>query len=188
MKKTIKVMLSNRHIHLCKEDLETLYGQGYELTKLRDIGSQFASKETVTIEGSKGRIENVRILGPLRKKTQVELLRSDCFKLGVNAPVRESGNLEGAAILKLIGQKGEIESIACGIVAMRHIHIKKDLAAEYGLKEGQIVSVKTEGERGLIFNNVLTRISKGSLCSMHVDTEEGNAAGLKNSDLVEIIT
>ena len=188
MKKTVEVMLSNRHLHLSKEDAERLFGAGYEITvkkMLTDV--QFAANETVTLVGPKGKFENVRVLGPYRKETQVEVLKGDCFKLGINAPIRESGKLQGAAPLKIVGPNSEINLNETAIVALRHIHMPQDLADEYGLKDKQIVSVKTEGERELVFNNVLIRVIPYGDPVMHVDTEEGNAAGLKNKDLVEIL-
>ncbi|MGD9566766.1 MAG: phosphate propanoyltransferase [Sedimentibacter sp.] len=188
MKKTVEVMLSNRHVHLSKNDANKLFGEGYEITvknMLTDV--QFAANETVTISGSKGNFENVRILGPYRNETQVELLLADCFKLGIKAPIRESGKLNGAASLKIIGPSGEIDLNETAIVAWRHIHMPQSLADEFGLKDKQIVQVKTEGERGLIFGNVLIRVIPYGDPVMHIDTEEGNSAGLKNKDLVEIL-
>lgn len=188
MKKTIEVMMSNRHLHLSKEDTYNLFGGCYEITvkkMLTDV--QFAANETVTIKGPKGYFENVRVLGPYRNETQVEILKSDCFKLGIDAPIRESGKLKGAAPLQIIGPKGFIDLKETAIVALRHIHMPQELADEYGLEDKQIVNVKTEGERGLIFGNVLIRIIPYGEPVMHVDIEEGNAAGLKNNDLVEIL-
>jgi len=189
MKKVVEVMMSNRHLHLSKEDAEKLFGEGYQLTvkkMLTDI--QFAANELVTIEGPKGRFENVRVLGPYRNKTQVEVLKADCFKLGIDAPIRESGKLEGAAPLKIIGPKGKITLDEIAIVALRHIHMPKDMADKYRLEDKEFVSVKTEGERGLIFNNVLVRIIPYGDTVMHIDTEEGNSAGLSNGDMLEILS
>lgn len=187
---TIKVMLSNRHVHLTAEAAKTLFGeQGITLQRyvLGNRG-QFACNETVTLCGPRGSLENVRVLGPLRSYVQAEILAADCFRLGVSAPLRKSGNLDGAAVLKLRGPAGEIEC-PCAIVASRHIHLKRELADELGLNAGDRVSVRTSGERAVVFENVEIEIAKpeapGSV--MHVDTEEGNAAGLKNMDDVEII-
>ncbi len=189
MKKTVEVMLSNRHVHLSKEDAEKLFGKNYELTvkkMLTDV--QFAADEVVDINGPKGNFENVRVLGPYRNDTQVELLKSDCFKLGIDAPIRESGKLEGAAPLKILGPKGEIDLKETAIIALRHIYMPQDLADKYELKDKQIVSVKTEGERELLFGKVLIRVIPYGDAVMHIDTEEGNAAGLNNKDIVEIFT
>ena len=186
----IKVMLSNRHVHLTEEAAKTLFGeQGVTLQRyvLGNRG-QYACNETVTLAGPKGSIEHVRVLGPLRKYVQAEVLAGDCFKLGVEAPLRKSGCLEGAGTLKLIGTAGEIE-VPCAIVAARHIHLKKEMADELGLKGGEKVSVRTFGARAVVFENVEIEIAKpeapGSV--MHVDMEEGNAAGLKNMDDAELL-
>lgn len=186
----IKVMLSNRHVHLTGEAAKILFGEQGMTLKRYVLGNrgQYACNETVTLEGPHGRLENVRVMGPERKYVQAEILAGDNFKLGVEAPLRKSGNLEGAATVKIIGTAGEIE-LPCAIVAGRHIHLKRELADELGLDGGDKVRVRTFGERAVIFENVEIEIAKpaapGSV--MHVDTEEGNAAGLKNMDEAEII-
>lgn len=187
----VKVMLSNRHVHLTQEAARALFGEQGVTRQRYVLGNrgQFACNETVTLVGPKGEIGRVRVLGPLRNYVQAEVLLGDCFKLGIDAPLRMSGNLEGAAALKLVGTVGEIEC-PCAIVAQRHIHVKRELADELGLEGGQIVRVRTKGPRAVTFDNVAIEIAKpeapGSI--MHVDTEEGNAAGLKNFDDVEILT
>ncbi len=186
----VKVMLSNRHVHLTEEAAKALFGeQGVTLQRyvLGDRG-QYACNETVSLVGPKGQIDKVRVLGPCRNYVQVEVLLGDCFKLGIEAPVRMSGDLESAACLKLVGSVGEIEA-PCAIVAQRHIHVKRELADELGLKAGQIVNVRTKGQRAVVYENVTILIAKPSSPGsvMHIDTEEGNAAGLKNYDDVEIL-
>jgi putative phosphotransacetylase len=184
----VVVELSNRHIHLSEETRKILFGEK-ELTVKKYLTkdkSMYAAEETVILEGPRNRISNVRILGPIRKYTQVELLRSDCFALGVKAPLRDSGDLENAAPLKIIGPAGTTEA-ACGIIARRHLHIAKAIMDEHNLKDKQIVSVRIGGERGLVFDNVLTRISQGDSYVLHIDLEEGNAAGVNGGALADIL-
>ena len=186
----IKIMLSNRHVHLTEDAAKQLFGQQGVTLKRYVLGNrgQYACNETVTLEGPHGRIENVRVLGPTRGYVQAEILTGDNFKLGIDAPLRKSGDLEGAATVKLIGTCGEIEA-PCAIVAKRHVHMKQELADELGFHGGDIVKVRTFGERAVVFENVEIEIAKPSAPGsiMHVDTEEGNAAGIKNMDEVEII-
>lgn len=181
-------MLSNRHIHLTEDNAKLLFGEnGITFDHyLNGNRGPWASKEYATIVGPKGSIAKVRVLGPCRNYNQIEVLKSDCFKLGIDAPVRNSGDLEGAAILKVIGPCGEIY-IPGAIIAFRHIHVGADICTKNGWTPGEtLVSVKTEGVRGLIFDNVkIVKGGKGML--MHIDTEEGNAAGVKNGDVLEII-
>jgi len=182
MDKLINVMLSNRHVHLSKDDVEKLFGEGYELTIKKMLNpTEFAAEETVTIVGPKGEIEGVRVLGPARKATQVEILQSDCYRLGVNAPVRQSGDLKGSAPVVLTSAKGKADLEEGMIVASRHIHATQDVLDEFGLKDKQLVKVKIEGDRALVFENVLMRFSPAGDAVMHLDTEEGNAAGIKNN-------
>ena len=189
MSKKILVETSARHVHVSKEDLATLFGEGYTLTKKKDLSQpgQFACEERVAVIGPKNSFPAVSILGPERKETQVELSASDARSIGVTAPVRESGDLEGSGACKIVGPKGEIEIEKGVIIAKRHIHMTKADAAVYGVEDKQIVSVKVCGERGLIFNEVLIRCGDGHEREMHVDTDEANAAGLKNGVEVEII-
>lgn len=181
-------MLSNHHIHLSKDNVKILFGKDDVTFKKYLAGNSgpFATEEFVTLRGPKGEISHVRVLGPCRDYNQAELLKSDCFKLGVDAPVRTSGNLEGAAELEVIGPCGSVK-LNCGILALRHIHVTAENLEKYGLETGQFVKVKTTGIRGLVFENV--EIVKGnSGVLMHIDTEEGNAAGVKNGDMLEVIT
>lgn len=189
MENKLPIGLSNRHIHLGQEDLDTLFGKGYELTKRNDLSQpgQFAAEEKVDLIGPKRAIKGVRVLGPVRSATQIEVSISDAFTLGVEPVIRNSGDIEGTPGIKVVGPKGEIELDKGVIVAARHIHMHTDEVKEFGLNDGDIVSVKVEGARGLIFDNVLIRSGEGHKLEMHVDIEEGNAAGVKNGDLVEII-
>lgn len=184
----VPVGVSNRHVHLSRADLETLFGPGYELTNIKDLGQpgQFAAKECVTIVGPKGSFENVRILGPVRPKSQVEISLSDSFRLGVKAPIRESGQLENTPGLQLCGPMGTLE-LPCGaIVALRHIHATPADAERMGVCDKEIVEVETCGERRCVLGNILVRVSDQYALEMHVDTDEANACGLKNNDFVLI--
>ena len=158
----VPIGVSARHIHLTQEDLEILYGPGYQLTKKKELmGGQFASNELVTIVGLKLRaIENVRILGPCRKKSQVEISATDALKLGVKAPVRESGDIAGSAPIALVGPKGALYLKEGCIVAARHIHMSPVDAKAAGVHDGDYVSVKADNERGTIFNNVKIRVDE----------------------------
>lgn len=185
----VKVGISNRHIHLSSKARDILFGAGYTLTYVKSLSQtgQFAARETVTIVGIKGTIENVRILGPERNQTQVEISRTDMYKLGVNAPVRDSGDLESSPGIVLIGPKGLVNLNKGVICAKRHIHMTPEDAAFFNVSDKQEVIVKADGERGVIFTNVLIRVDKSFVLELHLDTDEANAAGLKNNDSVEII-
>ncbi len=180
--------ISNKHIHLSRKDMDILFGEGSELTKKGDLKQpgQFAAQEQVTIEGPKGSAK-LRVLGPFRKETQVELAMTDCRALGVSAPIRQSGDLEGTPGIKITGPCGSVEIDHGVIVALRHVHLSADQAKEAGVKDQQIVSVRVGGERGLVFDNVVIRCGDGHTAEFHVDTDEGNAAKLGNGDMVEII-
>lgn len=187
----IKIMLSNRHAHITKETSDILFGENGLMFNGEPATPANVGKAdgAISISGPRGTIENVRILLRYRKNNQVEVLQSDCFKLGIQAPLRMSGELEGAPVLKLKGPCGEVEC-PCAIVAARHIHILPEDAEKYGISEGQIVRVRCGNERCLIFENVVVEFNTkvphvGSV--MHIDFEEGNAAGLKNGDIGEII-
>ncbi|HPZ29436.1 MAG TPA: phosphate propanoyltransferase [Defluviitoga sp.] len=186
----IVVGVSNRHVHLSQEDLERLFGKGYKLTPTKDLGQpgQFACEERVDLIGPKGIIENVRILGPVRKNSQVEISRTDSFKLGVEAPVRDSGDVEGTPGIKIKGPKGEIELEKGVMIAKRHIHMLPTQAEHYGVKDKDLVSVYCDKEgRRLIFQDVLVRVSEKYALEFHVDTDEANAALLNNGDYVKIV-
>ena len=185
----VPIGVSARHVHLTQEHVEALFGPGYHLTKKKDLmGGQFASNETVTIVGLKLRaIENVRILGPTRKASQVEVSATDAVRLGMNVPVRESGDIKGSAAVALVGPKGALYLKEGCIVAMRHIHMSPKDAADAGVKDGDIVSVKADNERGTIFNKVKIRVDDSFTLEMHIDTDEANAAQIATGNTVTII-
>jgi putative phosphotransacetylase len=181
------VMLSNRHAHLSREALDILFGKDYELTCRRNLGGgEFASNETIVCKGPKGQLEGVRILGPLRKHTQVEVLRGDCFALGIDVPVRDSGDLADAAKLTIIGPAGCLELEHVAIIAQRHAHINSATAKRLGISNLQNLKIVTEGVRSIVFNNVVAKVADNALDVIHLDIEEGNAAGLNNGDMVEL--
>lgn len=187
----MKVMVetSARHIHVTKEVFEKLYGEGATLTNKKDLSQpgQFACAEKVTVVGPKGEMA-MSILGPFRKETQVEVALTDARKLGINALVRESGDVSGTQGCKLIGPKGECE-IECGVIAAkRHIHLTPKEANEFNLQDKQIVSVKIDTDgRSLIFGDVVVRVNENYAPAMHIDTDESNAAGIKGNVDGEII-
>ena len=174
----VLVETSARHVHVTQETLEKLFGTGAELTKKKDLSQpgQFVSFEKVTIVGPKGEMA-ASILGPVRTADQVEVSLSEARKLGINAPVRESGDIDGTPGCKLVGPKGEVE-IACGVIAAkRHIHLTPEAAEEFGVQDKQIVKVAVGGEgRKLIFDDVIIRVSPKFAPAMHIDTDESNAA------------
>ena len=186
----VPVGVSNRHIHLTKEDLETLYGAGYELTPLKDLSQpgQYACKETLTIVGPSMRpIENVRVLGPLRKKSQVEISLTDSFVLKVKPPVRESGNLAGSAPIRIIGPKGVVDLSEGCIIANRHIHMSPAEAAVFNIQDGDTVTVDVEGKRRTRWYDVQVRVHKDFRLEMHVDTDDANSAGIGNGFKVKVV-
>lgn len=185
----VQVSLSNKHLHLKAEDIEKLFGKGYELTVFKDLAQpgQFACEEKVDIVGPKGTLKGIRVLGPARPETQVEIALTDARAIGIKAPVRESGKLEGSPGCKLIGPIGEVELDHGVIAALRHVHLSADQAEEAGVKDKDMVSLKIEGERGLILNNVLVRSGTGHEREVHLDTDEGNAAGCGADTVAEII-
>ena len=188
----MKVMVetSARHVHVTQETLEKLFGAGATLTKKKELSQpgQFASMERITIVGPKGEMKNVSILGPVRKADQVELSLTDLRKIGIAAPVRESGDIEGTPGCKLIGPAGEVDIEKGVIAAKRHIHFTPEDAEKFGVKDKQIVSVEVGGEgRKLIFGDVVVRVSESYAAAMHIDTDESNAAGLPGTVEGEVI-
>ena len=185
----VPVGVSARHIHLTQEHVETLFGEGYHLTKKKDLmGGQYACNETVTVVGLKLRaIENVRVLGPVRKASQLEISATDAMKLGVAAPIRESGNVAGSAPVAVVGPKGVIYLKEGCIIAMRHIHMSPADAMAAGVKDGDIVSVKADNERGTVFNQVKIRVDQSFTLEMHIDTDEANASKIRTGDKVTIM-
>ncbi|MEI7026292.1 phosphate propanoyltransferase [Paenibacillus sp. y28] len=187
--KTVPVGVSARHIHLSPEHIEVLFGPGYELKVMKELSQpgQFAAEETVAVIGTKGKFDKVRILGPARGSTQLEISRTDAFSVGVNAPVRESGQIAGTPGIVIEGPKGRVELTEGVIVAARHIHFHTSDAQKWGIQDKQLLRVKVGGERGLIFDQVLARVSDQYALDMHIDTDEANAAGIKNGDTAEIL-
>ena len=185
----VPVGISARHVHLSQQDVELLFGEGYKLTKKKELmGGQFASNEQVTLVGLKLRaIENVRILGPARKASQVEISSTDAIKLGINAPIRESGNTKGSSPIALVGPKGAIYLKEGCIIAKRHIHMPPKSAIDAGVKDGDSVSVKVDNERGTIYNNVQIRVDDSFTLEMHIDTDEANAAKITCGQTAYII-
>lgn len=185
----VPVGVSNRHIHLSQADFETLFGKGATMTHFKDLSQpgQFACQEVVTLVGPGGAIERVRLLGPARKQTQVEVSVADCFKLGVKAPLRDSGDLGGSAALTVVGPVGSVGIPEGCIIALKHIHMHTSDAERIGLKDKDHVDVQTCGDRNLIFQDVLIRVSDNFKLEMHVDMDEANAASLTNGDKVRII-
>lgn len=184
------VETSARHVHLSQADLETLFGAGYELTKKKDLSQpgQYACEERVTIVGSKKEMAGVSILGPVRKDTQVELSLTDARSIGVNAPIRESGDIAGSGACKIVGPKGEIEISEGVIAAKRHIHATVEDAKNLGVENGEVVSVKVDTEgRSLVFGDVVVRVSDSYALAMHIDTDESNAAGCGREVYGEIV-
>lgn len=188
----IPIAISARHVHLCRATLDILYGKDYELTEYKPLSQpgQFAANETVTLVGKRNKIENVRILGPLRSKDQVEISKTDEFFLGVDAPVRESGHTEGTPGITLIGKDGATTTITEGvIVALRHIHMHPDDAKIFGVQDHDIVSVDVDDiDRPLTFKNVVIRVSDKFKLEMHIDTDEGNAAEIKTGENGTLMT
>ena len=187
----VLVEISARHVHLSQADLETLFGKGYELTVKKELSQpgQFASNEKVRVIGTKGEFPAVSILGPVRKATQVELSLTDARSIGVNAPVRESGDVAGSGACRLVGPAGEIEISEGVIAAKRHIHATVADAERMGLENGQIVEVEipTANERSLTFGDVVVRVSDSYALAMHIDTDESNAAGMAPNSIGIII-
>ncbi len=186
---TVPVGVSARHIHLTKEDVEKLFGPGYQLTKKKELmGGQFAANEQCTLVGLKLRaIENVRILGPVRSKSQVEISATDARTLGVNAPLRQSGDTAGSAPIALVGPKGVLYLNEGCIVAARHIHMTPEQANAVSLKDGDYVSVRMGNERGAVLDNVKIRVDESFSLEMHIDTDEANACQVKQGDFATII-
>lgn len=189
MSKLIPVGVSNRHLHLSEQDIGTLFGEGYQLTPLKELSQpgQYAANETVSIKGPKGIIDKVRVLGPARKQTQIEISKTDSFTLGIKPPVRDSGSLTDSSPITVIGPKGQIDLSEGVIIAHRHIHMHTSDADELDLVDKQMVMVDTEGERGVIFKNVLIRVNEAFSLEFHIDTDEANGAGIGNGTKVKIV-
>ena len=185
----IEIGVSNRHIHLKKEDLNILFGDGYELkvkNELKQPG-QYAAHETLIIKTEKSTIENVRVLGPVRPYTQVEISKTDAYKLGLNPPVRDSGELSGSDKITIVGPKGEVTINEGVIIATRHIHLLKEHIKAYNLENKEVVSVRLFGEKGGIIENVHLKVSDEATLELHIDTDDANAHLVKSGDIGEIL-
>ena len=190
MANKVLVETSARHVHVTREALNILFGEGYELTvkKMLSQPGQYASAERIDVVGPKKTLSGVSILGPVRPETQVELSLTDARSIGIAAPVRESGQIAGSGACKLVGPTGEVEISEGVIVAKRHIHMTKADAAEFGVVDKQIVSVKVDSaDRSLIFGDVVVRVSDSYALAMHIDTDESNAAGMAPGTMGEVI-
>ena len=176
---SFEVEASGRHVHLSRKELDALFGTGYELTKVKDLSQpgQYASKERLTVVGPKGAYHNVVILGPVRKESQVEVSLTDCLQLGVKAPIRESGDIEGTPGIVLVNGDKSVSLDKGLIVAKRHVHMTPEDAEKLGVKNHDIVKVKVEGARPLIFDDVVIRVSPKFATYMHIDYDEANACG-----------
>lgn len=185
----VPVGISARHIHVSQADLDVLYGEGYQLTVKKDLlqTGQYAANEVVDIATEKGIFKNVRILGPVRNQTQIEISLSDAMKLKINTPVRDSGDLKGSPGVTVTGPKGSVVLEEGCIAAGRHIHMSLEDAEKFGVKDKDIVKVRCGGERGLVFENVLIRVHESFRLEMHIDTDEANSAMCLNSGVVEVI-
>lgn len=187
----MKVMIgvSNRHIHLTKEHLEILFGKDYELQVLKEIHQpgQFASVETVTLKTEKSEIPKVRILGPLREYSQVEISKTDAYQLGLNPPVRHSGDIQGSEAITIVGPKGILELKEGCILANRHIHINPKQVELYGLQGKESVDVLVKGEKSCILKNVFIKVSNPAFYEMHIDMDDANANLIQNGDIATIL-
>ena len=183
----VELEASGRHVHVTREQAMVLFG--HRLTPKRPLSQpgQFACREQLTVVGPKGQIAKVRVLGPERKASQVEISLTDSFTLGIKAPVRMSGNIAGTPGCRLIGLAGEIELSEGVIVAARHLHLSASQAALFGLKNGQIVRLRCEGERETVFGNVIVRAGDGHDMEAHIDTDEANAIAMSGSTMVEVL-
>lgn len=189
--RTVPVGVSSRHVHLSREDFVTLFGprENDACTFFKDLSQpgQMACQEQVVLIGPKGIIEKVRVLGPTRRQSQVEVAPSDAFRLGIAPPVRDSGDLAGSAGLTLVGPKGTVTLKEGVILAARHIHMHPSDADQFGVKDKDRVSVKAPGPRGVIYQEVLIRVHPEFRLEFHIDVDEANAVLLKNGDTVEVI-
>lgn len=186
----VKIGVSARHVHLSRKDIDALFGEGYELTPKKELmGGQYAAEECVTIVSPNLRsIEGVRVLGPLRKESQIEISRTDTFKLKNSPPVRPSGELKGAAPMAIVGPKGSIFLNEVCIIANRHIHLPPYLAQKYGVKDNDLVDVEVETGKPTKFFDVQVRVHESFTPEMHIDTDDANACGLRTGDVIKIIT
>ncbi|MYB65622.1 phosphate propanoyltransferase [Candidatus Poribacteria bacterium] len=186
----IPVGVSARHAHVTQEDLEILYGAGHQLTVYAPLyqPGAFAANETVTVVGKRMRaIEHVRILGPVRDYSQVEVAQTEAIRLGLNPPIRDSGDLKGAEAITLVGPEGSVYLNEGAICAARHIHMTPEHAESFGISETDLLKVRIPGERALTFENIRPKIHEDYALQMHLDTDDSNAAGLKGGEAVELL-
>ena len=185
----VPVASSARHIHLCRADVEALFGAGYQLRHFRNLSQpgQFACQEQLTVVGPKGELKKVRVLGPERKATQVEIALTDSFALGIRPPVRMSGKTAGTPGCTLVGPNGSITIQEGVIVAARHLHLSKAQAALFGLSDGQIVRLRSEGDRATVLENVVVRAGDGHDMEVHIDTDEANAIAMSGTTMMEVL-
>ncbi|MCZ0756920.1 phosphate propanoyltransferase [Anoxybacillus sp. J5B_2022] len=186
---SIPVGVSNRHVHLSYYDVEVLFGKGYELTPYRPLSqpSQFAAEETVTLVGPKGVLSKVRVLGPARELTQIEISRSDGFIVGIHPPVRLSGAIDGTPGITIVGKAGAITVSQGVIVSKNHVHMSPNDARQFEVKDGDCLIVQAITDRPVIFPEVVVRVNEQFSLDFHIDTDEANAANLKTGDLVKVI-
>ncbi len=189
MERQVPVGVSSRHVHLTQEHVEVLFGPGHRLTVYKPLTQkgEFAAEERVSLVGPKGVLKNVRVLGPTRPKTQVEIAITDGFSLGINAPIRQSGHIEDTPGVILKGPKGTLVLDKGVIVAQRHLHCNPATAKKMGLRDGQLVDIQADGVRPVVFKDVLVRVKDNFRLEFHIDTDEANAAGLKNNQTVTIV-
>ncbi|MEW6661630.1 MAG: phosphate propanoyltransferase [Bacillota bacterium] len=185
----IPVGISNRHVHLTQQDLDELFGPNYQLAVFKELSQpgEFASQEVVTLVGPRGVLEGVRILGPARNYSQIEISMTDAYRIGLRPPVRDSGKLDGTPGIAIVGQKGALALKKGVILAARHIHMSPAHAKELGVQKSDKVQVYVNGERGCILENVLIRVHEKFVLEMHIDTDEANCALIKNGDKVHIV-
>lgn len=183
----VSIGVSNRHIHLCKEDYDILFGN-VEMEKLKDLvqTGEFASNLLVEIETDKSKIGKVRLLGPLRSYTQVEISKTDCYTLGINAPVRSSGDLDGASKVTIIGPNGSVTK-ACAIIANRHLHINHEDRVSFGLENIEKIQVRVGSEKSAVLDSVYIKETPTGVLELHLDTDDANANLIKTNDLAELI-
>jgi acetate kinase len=187
--KNVSIEVSAHHVHLCRRDIEVIFGEKYELTRWSDLSQpgQFACEEAVDLVGPKGKVERVRVLGPLRNQTQVEISMTEEYRLGIKAPIRASGDLEGSPGLIIEGTEGTCGIHQGVICALRHIHMSPEDALSFGLRDRDVVMVQIKGDRTLTFGDVLVRVDPDFRLSMHIDTDEANAAGIRTGFVGHIV-
>jgi putative phosphotransacetylase len=185
----VPAAVSGRHVHLCRRDLDTLFGQGYELVPVKALvqPGQFASSDAVSLAGPKGTIEEIRVLGPVREQTQIEISYTDSFALGIEPVVRMSGDLAGSPGALLVTRRGRVEIDRGVLIAARHLHVSPEQAKILDLRNGQTVSLKKAGQREVVFGNFVVRSGPAHELEAHIDRDEANAAMIRDGDYLEIV-